>query len=248
MLKADPAAAAAALEQARRVMAVPGMAEAMLQAPRVAAAGGDAYRRALESLRDDPSIKPVFDDIAANGMTALERWWDDKDVMSKIAARVREQTAAVPGTPKEGAPTKGVVPAAVDDAASSSLHAAAKAGDAAAVAALLADGADPAAPDARGVTPLGVAVGHGHADAATALLDGGAAVDGRDGRGNTPLHYAAGYGRTAIVTLLLARGADAGAANDAGQTPVDVAGVNGEREVVAALRGAGKEEEEVFVR
>lgn len=248
-MKANPEAAAASLEQARRVMAVPGMAAAMLEAPRVAAAGGDAYKAALESLKDDPDIKPVFDDIAANGFGAMEKYWNDTDVMTKIAARVKELTATAPGTPS-AVPTKGVPPPPPPAVgASTPLHDAAKAGDAVKIAALLATGADTAARDARGATPLGVAVGHGHAGAAAALLDGGADVDGRDLRGNTALHYAAGYGRVELVELLLARGATPTAANDAGQTPADVASVNKEDKTLALLRKAtaAKEDPSVFV-
>ena len=249
-MKANPAAAAASLEQARRVMEVPGMAAAMLEAPRVAAAGGDAYRAALESLKDDPDIKPVFEDIAANGIAAMQKYWDDDEIMARIAARVREQTATAAGTPGAGAtPTKGVPPPPAA-AGATPLHVAAKAGDTATIISLLTAGADASARDTRGATPLGVAVGHGHAAAAAALLDGGADVDGRDARGNTPLHYAAGYGRVALAELLLTRGADARAANDAGQTPTDVAGVNKEEGTLALLHKAAAAKDEaagVFV-
>jgi hypothetical protein len=74
----------------------------------------------------------------------------------------------------------------------SSLHAAAKAGDAEAVRELLGGGADADQADARGISALGVAVGFNRLPAVRALLAGGAAVGQRDGRGNTVLHYAAG--------------------------------------------------------
>jgi hypothetical protein len=74
----------------------------------------------------------------------------------------------------------------------SSLHAAAKAGDAEALRDLLGGGADSDATDARGISALGVAVGFNRLPAVRALLAGGAAVGQRDGRGNTVLHYAAG--------------------------------------------------------
>lgn len=32
----------------------------------------------------------MFDDLAANGAQAMEKYWDDKDLMSKISQRMSE--------------------------------------------------------------------------------------------------------------------------------------------------------------
>ena len=59
-------------------------------------------------------------------------------------------------------------------AAATPLHDAAKAGNAAAISALLAAGADPNAKDKNGETPLHTAASRGHTAAISALLAAGA--------------------------------------------------------------------------
>lgn len=88
------------------------------------------------------------------------------------------------------------------------LTAAAAAGDAAAVSALLAAGAKPDASDADGATALHWAADAGTVAAVRALLAGGAAVDAVDGDGATPLMYAALRGHADAATALLDAGAD----------------------------------------
>lgn len=39
---------------------------------------------ALDDLANDPELKPIFEDIKKNGMAALEKYWNDKEVMEKI--------------------------------------------------------------------------------------------------------------------------------------------------------------------
>src|SRR5579864_3382766 len=84
---------------------------------------------------------------------------------------------------------------------------AAREGDAAAVRALLAHGADPnEAAGNNGWSPIQHAI-HTHQIASVqALIDGGANVNFRDPNGETPLMMGAGYGYTDIVQLLLKRG------------------------------------------
>ena len=287
-MKANPAVAAAALEQAKAVMATPGMAEGMLAAQ----AAGPDLQAAIAGLKDDPELAGVFAEIAAGGIGAVQKHWDDTDLMAKISRKMEElrvdgaggagggdglaavDAPATPGRPAsgegegEGADGTAALPvvtkpkagggappaAAAAAAAALPLHAAAKAGDAAAVKALLAqEGAarpDPDARDGRGITALGVAVGFNRGEAVAALLEGGAVVDGPDGRGNTPLHYAAGYGRISLVTALLAAGADPAARNEAGQSPADAARANGEKKAVKLLEARATraaEEQGAFV-
>lgn len=39
----------------------------------------------LEDLQNDPELKPVFEDIKKNGMAALEKYWNDEQLMAKIS-------------------------------------------------------------------------------------------------------------------------------------------------------------------
>ncbi len=89
-------------------------------------------------------------------------------------------------------------------------------GDAAALAAALADGADPDARDGDGLTPLMAAACRGRADLVAALLAAGADVLTADRQaGATALHKACQGGSVEVVTLLLDAGAfvDAAAAS-----------------------------------
>ncbi len=98
------------------------------------------------------------------------------------------------------------------------LLAAARKGDAKAVTALLARGADVNAKTRYGVTPLIYASGKGHADVVRVLLAHGANPNAKDTfYGATPMAMAADKGDAAIVKQLLEKGAeDADIALDAG--------------------------------
>jgi ankyrin repeat protein len=106
----------------------------------------------------------------------------------------------------------------VDDGGFTPLLFAARSGDAASAALLLAGGAriDDAAPS--GITPLVVAVHSGNAAVATLLLEKGADPNAA-GAGYTPLHAAILRGDVAVVRALVARGANVNAALERG-TPV----------------------------
>jgi len=39
----------------------------------------------LDSLQNDPELKPIFEDIRKNGMGALEKYWNDDKLMAKIS-------------------------------------------------------------------------------------------------------------------------------------------------------------------
>merc|ERR1711957_1039399 len=40
----------------------------------------------LDALSNDPQLKEVFEDIKKNGMSALEKYWNDDELMKKINA------------------------------------------------------------------------------------------------------------------------------------------------------------------
>jgi ankyrin repeat protein len=91
-------------------------------------------------------------------------------------------------------------------------------GDGAAVAGLLARGADPNTPSCGGVgstpaTMLVVAAANDHLDVARLLLDGGADPNRADSDGGTPLMAGVRTGSLAMLRLLLERGAAVDAVN-----------------------------------
>lgn len=109
-------------------------------------------------------------------------------------------------------------------AAAATLHEAAAAGDAEAVAAFLAGGASPDAADDDGRTPLHLAAAGGHREAAECLLAAGATVDARDTEARrTPLYYAARAGQAGLVGLLLDHEAEPDGRVVVGDTPLHLA-------------------------
>ncbi|KAK9838359.1 hypothetical protein WJX81_007066 [Elliptochloris bilobata] len=210
----------------------------MLEAQRLSATAGPEQKAKLLLLKDDLELKHVFEDIQASGAEAMEKYWNDTELMSKIAAKMGELNMGPSKRPISSSQVK-----------LGTLHAAAKAGDADILRGLIDGGADVNQTDARGISALGVAVGFNRLPAVQALLAAGAKIDQTDARGNTVLHYAAGYGRKEVAELLLGARADAGARNGDGQRPVDVAEVNREMHMVAFLRArAGADVEPVAAK
>ena len=70
----------------------------------------------MMQLKDDPELKEVFQDIESNGPAAMEKYWDDTDLMSKIAKRMSALNVG-PGTP----PRSAEVPSSKASMASSPL-------------------------------------------------------------------------------------------------------------------------------
>jgi ankyrin repeat protein len=90
------------------------------------------------------------------------------------------------------------------------LHEAAKAGDVALVAQLVAS--QPESIEAKDTenrnTPMHLAAKHGHADVVSALLTAGASYEATDADGSKPLLLAAHFGKTTCCEILMAAGAD----------------------------------------
>ena len=48
------------------------------------------YLKRMSALREDPELKPIFDEIAGEGMDAIDKYWNDMEVMAKISKRMEE--------------------------------------------------------------------------------------------------------------------------------------------------------------
>jgi hypothetical protein len=66
----------------------------------------------MMQLKDDPELKEMFQDIEVNGPAAMEKYWSDTDLMSKIAKKMSALNVG-PGTPlhaSEASPSKASLP------------------------------------------------------------------------------------------------------------------------------------------
>ena len=109
-------------------------------------------------------------------------------------------------------------------------------GDAEAVRALLADGADVNAAHGDGMTALHWAALNGNAEIARLLIGAGAALGAGTRLGaHTPLHVAARAGHGEIVAILAGAGADAAALTETGAAPLHFAAAAGDVRAVTVL-------------
>src|SRR3989442_14684197 len=195
----------------------------------------DAVRaRALLAERVDPDVRQP------DGATALH-WaaqWDDVatvDLLIRAGAEINvtndygvtplavasQNGSTASATVVEKLLEAGANPNARLPSGETVLMTASFAGNADAVKALLAGGANVnAAETARGQTALMWAVSEGHPDVARALLDYGADVNARSTGQFTPLLFAARGGDIELARMLLAAGADIDAKGPDGSTPL----------------------------
>ena len=124
-------------------------------------------------------------------------------------------------------------------AAESPLIEAARTGDAASVAALLAAGSDASAASPDGTTALHWAARAASPEAVEHLLAAGADAESANRYGVTPLALAAESGEAATVAALLAAGADPNTATPEGETVLMVAARTGRVPVLDRLLAAG---------
>jgi hypothetical protein len=121
-LKANPEAAQQSYEQAHRMLHTPGMAQMMLDAKvsvhaccavstwghqhdvppactqRTSAQNSPEHMAKMMQLKDDAELKPVFDDIEAHGAAAMEKYWNDTELMSRISQKLAAMNIG-PATP-----------------------------------------------------------------------------------------------------------------------------------------------------
>ena len=132
-----------------------------------------------------------------------------------------------------------------DQAAGSgdTLHSAAERNDTAAMAALIAGGADVDAGDYRGITPLHRAASHNSYEAAELLLDNGAGLDPiaeSEGVRFTPLVTAVAAGSVEVTVLLISRSAGPDMPpNEGGITLLHMAADSNDPRIASALVAAG---------
>ena len=149
-----------------------------------------------------------------------------------LAAAVAGMSLSIAaGAPAEAAPAEAE--------AEASLIAAARAGDGAAVEALLDGAVDVNASETGGMTALHWAVQRDAADVVGLLLDAGADATAPNRYGVAPLTLAAMNGNAAIVGRLLADGADPNRRLADGETVLMTAARTGRPDVVQALLAAG---------
>ena len=121
------------------------------------------------------------------------------------------------------------------------LMEAVRAGDTAAVEALLGDGASPRTAEIDGTTALHWAAHHDHSAIAGLLLEAGAAVDATNRYGVTPLALASLNGSTPMIARLLEAGADPNLPNPEGETPLMTAARTGNASAIDSLLSHGAE-------
>jgi Ankyrin repeats (3 copies) len=219
----------------------------MMKAPSFAARAGPEYSAALEKLAEDEELGPVFKEIKEKGMEAMQKHWDDTELMEKIAAKMRDlQVVKEPGTPKRdddavadgGSIKKPASAAPVVSSGGPDLHALAKAGDAKGIAAALKKKKD----EKEGKES-------GDGDGGDEKKEGGASPsssssspdpNARDARGITPLGLAVGYNKLDVVEALLEGGALVDGTDARGSTALHYASGYGRIELVKLLlkRGA----------
>ncbi|GBF91654.1 hypothetical protein Rsub_03958 [Raphidocelis subcapitata] len=190
---------------------------------------------AMKSLKDDPDMGGIFEELEKAGPAAMMKYWNDPSVLSKLGSAmgdVFDFEALLPGA-AAGAGEEGEGEEEGEEVPN--LLSAASEGDASKLRELIAEGANVDEQDEEGRTALHFAAGYGELECARLLVDAGASVDLVDHNKNTALHYAAGYGQADSVKLLLDSGADKAAKNEDEKTALEVAQLNEHAEVVALL-------------
>lgn len=193
----------------------------------------DQLEERMARIKEDPSLKPILEEIETGGPAAMMRYWNDKEVLQKLGEAMG---LAVSGDAATSAEPSG--PDEAEDLSNedeSIVHHTASVGDVEGLKNALASGANKDEDDSEGRTALHFACGYGEVKCAQVLLEAGATVDALDKNKNTALHYAAGYGRKECVALLLENGAAVTLQNMDGKTPIDVAKLNNQHEVLKLL-------------
>lgn len=192
----------------------------------------------MAQVKQDPTLKPILDEIESGGPAAMMKYWNDPAILAKLgeamgvgssfdAGASNELSGADQGEEDNGDEN--------EDEDELTVHRTASVGDVEGLKNLLENGADKNEKDSEGRTPLHFACGYGEVKCAEVLLEAGVVVDALDKNHNTALHYAAGYGRQECVELLLKNGASVTLQNLDGKTSIDVARLNDNKDVLKLL-------------
>ncbi|KAL1802120.1 ankyrin repeat domain-containing protein 2A [Daucus carota subsp. sativus] len=193
----------------------------------------DQLQERMSRVKEDPTLKPIFDEIETGGPAAMMRYWNDPSILQKLGEAMG---LPVSGDAVASAETSGQDESdEVGNEGESIVHNTASVGDVEGLKKALASGGDKDEEDSEGRTALHFACGYGEVKCAQVLLEAGAKVDALDKNKNTALHYAAGYGRKECVSLLLDHGAAVTLQNMDGKSPIDVAKLNNQQEVLKLL-------------
>ncbi|KAH7663945.1 Myotrophin and similar proteins protein [Dioscorea alata] len=187
----------------------------------------------MSRIKEDPTLKPILDEIETGGPSAMMKYWNDQDVLKKLGQAMGIGVSEQAATSAEISGPEEAEEAGYED--ESIVHHTASTGDVEGLKGALAAGADKDEEDSEGRRALHFACGYGEVKCAQVLLEAGAAVDALDKNKNTALHYAAGYGRKDCVALLLEHGAAVTLQNLDNKTPIDVAKLNNQDEVLKLL-------------
>ncbi|KAF5838655.1 ankyrin repeat-containing domain protein [Dunaliella salina] len=185
---------------------------------------------ALKSLKEDPDLKPMLDELETAGPAAMMKYWNDPEVLGKLG-KAMGGSFDLPKTDEEQQEGEGEG----DVCVCVCVCVCASAGDVELLKRLIQEGGNVDEPDEEGRTALHFACGYGEIDCAKVLIEAKAKLDAVDNNQNTALHYAAGYGQAEACKLLVESKADRNAKNMDGKTALEVAQLNEQEEVVKAL-------------
>jgi len=180
------------------------------------------FMKRMQELREDPELKPMFEEMAKGGPAAVMKYMNDPKYLRLIGSKMGDMP--MPGGGAGAGAGAGAAGAAAPQAPPevTNLLEACKYNDVEAAEDFIAIGKDINTADNEGRTPAHYAAGTGNGAILSELVAAGAALEATDSKGNTPLHYAAGYGRGVAVEVLLEAGADASAKNASGKAPFDL--------------------------
>lgn len=203
----------------------------------------------LAQLREDPELKPMFEEMQKGGMGAMMKFMNDPVWLAKVSEKLGDPRAVAAGAAAPTAGSEAPTPAAVSKPPPppheiTNIIEAARFGDLEAVEDFIAVGKDVNQTDPEKRTALHYAVAYKHRKIFDELLASGAELTAEDKEGNTPLHYAAGYGRGEFVKDLIDAGAKGFSKNQHSHTPYDLVKmekknpINGDHELMKLLEVA----------